>query len=59
LIASVNISAVSEETAAASEEMSAMALNQINSVEGLSQSALELASDANKSNDAIKLFKIS
>ncbi|MDF2941263.1 MAG: hypothetical protein K0S01_121 [Herbinix sp.] len=39
--------------------MSAMALNQINSVEGLSQSALELASDANKLNEAIKLFKIS
>lgn len=53
-----SISAVAEETAAASEEMSATALNQINMVEGLRLSALELANDAEKLNDAIRTFKI-
>ncbi len=54
-----NISAVSQETAAASEEVSTTANNQIQSVENLSQSALELASDAKKLEEAIRLFKIS
>lgn len=53
-----NISAVSQQTAAASEEVSATANNQIDSVENLSRSALELASDAKKLEEAILLFKI-
>ncbi len=53
-----NISAVSQETAAASEEVSTTANNQIVSVENLSQSALELANDAKKLEEAIQLFRI-
>lgn len=53
-----NISAVAQETAAASEEVSATATSQISSVENLSQSAMELADDAKKLEQAIKLFKI-
>ncbi|MHB8129497.1 MAG: methyl-accepting chemotaxis protein [Mobilitalea sp.] len=53
-----NISAVSEETAAASEEVSATALNQIDSVERMRNAALELANDAKILEDAIKSFKI-
>jgi methyl-accepting chemotaxis protein len=53
-----NISAVAQETAAASEEVSATATSQISSVENLSQSAMELADNAKKLEQAIKLFKI-
>lgn len=53
-----NISAVAQQTAAASEEVSATANGQIGSVENLSQSAMELAGDAKKLEQAINLFKI-
>lgn len=53
-----SISAVSEEIAASTEEVSATALMQIDTVEHLRQSAFELANDATKLEDAIKLFKI-
>ncbi len=53
-----NISAVSQETATSSEEVSATANNQIASVENLSTSALALAEDAKKLEEAIQLFKI-
>ncbi len=53
-----NISAVSQQTAAASEEVSATADSQIGSVQELSESALELANDAKKLEEAIKLFRI-
>jgi methyl-accepting chemotaxis protein len=53
-----NISAVAQQTAAASEEVSATANGQIGSVENLSQSAMELAGDAKKLEKAINLFKI-
>lgn len=54
-----NISAVSEETAAASQEVSATALNQIDSVERLRIAAFELANDAKIMEESIKVFKIS
>jgi methyl-accepting chemotaxis protein len=53
-----NISAVSEETAASSEEVSATANNQIDSVERLNLSALELAMNAKKLEEAIQIFRI-
>ncbi len=53
-----SISAVAQQTAASSEEVSATANSQIGSVENLSQSALELANDAKKLEQAIQLFKI-
>ncbi len=53
-----SISAVAQQTAASSEEVSATAISQIGSVENLSESALELASDAKKLEQAIQLFKI-
>lgn len=53
-----NISAVSQQSAAASEEVSATANNQIGSVESLSDSALDLANDAKKLERAIQLFRI-
>lgn len=53
-----SISAVSEETAAASQEVSATAVSQIDSVERLRLSAQELAFDAKKLEEAIQLFKI-
>lgn len=53
-----SISAVAEQTAAATQEVSTTALTQIDSVEHLRQSAFELANDAMKLEDAIKLFKI-
>jgi methyl-accepting chemotaxis protein len=53
-----NISAVSQQSAAASEEVSATANNQIGSVESLSESALDLANDAKKLEKAIQLFRI-
>lgn len=54
-----NISAVSEETAASSEEVSATAINQIDAVERMRQAAAELANDARVLEEAIKAFKIS
>ncbi len=53
-----NISAVSQETATSSEEVSATANNQIASVENLSTSAMALAEDAKRLEEAIQLFKI-
>ncbi len=53
-----NISAVSEETAASSEEVNATALNQIDTVERLRSSALELENNSKILEEAIKMFKI-
>ncbi len=53
-----NISAVSEETAASSEEVSSTATNQIISVEELSKAAIELDNDAKVLERAIKMFQI-
>jgi methyl-accepting chemotaxis protein len=58
LTAIESISAVSEQTAAATEEVSATSLTQIDSVEQLRKSAYELAEDAIKLQETIKLFKI-
>ena len=54
-----NISAVSQQTAASSEEVSATAITQINSVEYLSNSAAELAEEAEELKKEIQLFRIS
>ena len=54
-----NISAVTEQTAASSQEVNATAQNQIDSVERLREAAIILESDAKKLQDAIKIFKIS
>ena len=53
-----NISSVTEETAAASEEMSATAQLQAEAVEQLRESAIVLENDAQKLEEAIKIFKI-
>jgi methyl-accepting chemotaxis protein len=53
-----NISAISQQTATSSEEVSATATNQIDSVENLSGSALELAEEAKKLETAIQRFRI-
>lgn len=53
-----DISAVSEETAASSEEVSATALNQIDAVERLRLAALELSDNAKNLDESIKIFKI-
>lgn len=53
-----SISAVSEETAAASQEVSATAVSQIDSVERLLLAAQELAADAKKLEEAISIFRI-
>lgn len=53
-----NISAVSEETAASSEEVSATAINQIDAVERMRLAAVELANDAKLLEESIKAFKI-
>ncbi len=53
-----NISAVSQQTATSSEEVSATAINQITSVEYLSQSADMLAEQAKRLEEAIKIFQI-
>ncbi len=53
-----SISAVSEETAAASQEVSATAISQIDSVERLLMAAQELAADAKKLEESISIFKI-
>lgn len=58
LAAIESISAVSQQTAAATEEVSATALTQIDSVEQLRQSTYDLAEDAMKLQETIKLFKI-
>ncbi len=53
-----NISAVTEETTASSEEVNATALNQVDSVEHLQAAAKVLEEDARKLEDAIRFFKI-
>lgn len=53
-----NISAVSQQTAASSEEVNATAINQIDSVEHLRQAAIVLEEDARKLEHAIRIFKI-
>lgn len=53
-----NISAVSQQSATASEEVSSTANNQIDTVENLSKSAVALAEDANKLRAAIERFRI-
>ncbi len=53
-----NISAISQQTATSSEEVSATANNQITSVEFLSQSAIELARQAKRLEEAIANFQI-
>lgn len=53
-----NISAVAQQTAAASEEVSATATSQVDSVERLRTAAAELEEDAKKLEESIKLFKI-
>lgn len=53
-----NISAVTEETAASSEEVNATTENQIISVERLQEAAIALEKDAEKLENAIKVFKI-
>lgn len=54
-----SISAVTEQTAASSEEVNATAVNQVDSVERLREAAFVLEKDAQKLEDAIKIFKIS
>ena len=58
LLSIESISAVSEESAASTQEMSATASNQLDSEVRLQQAAKELALDAKKLEDAIKQFKI-
>ena len=53
-----NISAVTQQTAASSEEMNATAILQMEAVEQLSKSANILEKDAKKLVEAIKIFKI-
>ena len=53
-----SISAVSEQTAAASEEVSATAISQVDSVERMRIAAAELEEDAKKLEESIQLFKI-
>ncbi len=59
LTAIQNISAVTEQTAASSEEVNATAINQVDSVERLQTAAKVLESDARKLEAAIQFFKIS
>ena len=54
-----NISAITEETAASSEEVNATALTQIDSVAHLQEATIALKDDAKKLENAIKIFKIS
>lgn len=58
LLAVESISAISEESAAATEEVAATALNQIDVVAKLNLSAIELENDANKLEESIKMFRI-
>jgi len=53
-----NISAISQQTATSSEEVSTIAMNQIASVENLSNSASELADEAKRLETAIQRFRI-
>ncbi len=53
-----SISAVAQQTAASSEEVGATINNQVGSVEHLSNSATELAENAKKLEEAIRLFRI-
>ncbi len=54
-----NISAVAQQTAAASEEVGATVSNQVGTVEYLSKSAIELKENARRLADAIQIFQIS
>ncbi len=53
-----SISAVTEETSASSEEVNATTQNQVDSVERLQEAAIMLKQDAEKLEDAIRIFKI-
>ena len=53
-----NISAVAEETAACTEEAKGATKHQIHSVEGLSDSAIEMDENANRLAQAIQIFTI-
>ncbi len=53
-----SISAVAQQTAASSEEVSATVTNQVGSVEHLSISAMELAENARRLEEEIRLFRI-
>lgn len=54
-----SISAITEETSASSEEVNATTQNQVDSVERLQEAAILLKQDAEKLEDAIRIFKIS
>jgi methyl-accepting chemotaxis protein len=58
LNAIVNISAISEETAAASEEVETTAEDQLRAVKALNEEAIELKENVKLLEDAIKVFKI-
>lgn len=53
-----NISDVSQESAAAAEEVNATSSNQITLIEGLNTSAIELSEYSVKLQEAIHLFKV-
>ncbi len=53
-----NIAAISQQTASSSEEVSATAIKQIEAVEKLNRSAVDLAYEAKKLEHAIQRFKI-
>lgn len=53
-----SISAISEKTAASTEEVSAFAEEQLSAVENLKESAKDLEEVAIKSDEAVKIFKI-
>jgi methyl-accepting chemotaxis protein len=53
-----NISAISEETASASEEVGATAVQQIEAVTKLNDATIELAENAKKMEEAISVFKL-
>lgn len=58
LAAIESISAISEETEAASDDVNKMAVKQIDAVEHMNQEIIELKQDVNKLEEAIKVFKI-
>lgn len=53
-----NISSVTQQTAASSQEVNSAAINQISSVEHLREEAMVLEEDARRLEDAIRIFKI-
>ncbi len=58
LSAMESISAVSEETAAASSELGVTATDQLNAVEALNQAVLELSGDSKNLKKSVSIFKI-